>query len=78
MLNMFVVWLSANWDLLVEIFIWTLTILMVLVLAAKIYKIIKFRFEAMDTVGLFFGGLWIFAIIIFGFDHIRQFLQNLL
>jgi len=71
-------WLVENWDLLVEIFMWTLTLLMVFVLAAKIYKIIKFKFEAMDSVGLFFGTLWILVIIFFGFNHIREYLQSFL
>lgn len=74
----FIEWLNRNWDIIVEIFMWGLTLLMVFVLAAKIYKIVKFKFEAVDVVGLFFGAAWILAIIFFGFDHIRTYIQSFL
>lgn len=74
----FIDWLVRNWDMLVEILMWTLTILMTFVLAAKVYKIIKLKFEAMDAVGLFFAALWILAILFFGFNHIREYLQSFL
>lgn len=74
----FIEWLNRNWDIIVEIFMWSTTLLMAFVLAAKIYKIIKLKFEAGDAAGLFFGAAWILVIIIFGFDHIRTFLQSFL
>jgi hypothetical protein len=74
----FIEWLNRNWDIIIEIFMWGLTLLMAFVLAAKIYKIVKLKFEAVDAVGLFFGAAWILAIIFFGFDHIRTYLQSFL
>ena len=78
MLNAFIIWLTDNWDLIVELFMWSVSLLMVFILAAKIYKIIKFKFETADAAGLFFGAVWILLIIFFGFDHIREFLQSFL
>ena len=57
---------------------WGLSLLMVFVLAAKIYKIVKLDFELRDLIGLVVAGLWILAIILFGFDHIRAYLQSFL
>lgn len=74
----FIEWLTRNWDMIVEIFMWGISILMVFVLVAKIYKIVKLQFEAADAAGLFFVALWILLIIIFGFDHIRVYLQSFL
>jgi hypothetical protein len=78
MLNTFVVWLMENWDLIVEIFMWGMSLLMVFVLVAKVYKIVKFEFETVDAVGLLFGAVWIFSIIFFGFNHIKIVLQSFL
>jgi hypothetical protein len=74
----FIEWLNENWDLIIDIFMWGMSLLMVFVLTAKIYKIIKLKFEAVDAVGLFFGAAWILAIIFFGFDHVRTYLQSFL
>jgi hypothetical protein len=57
---------------------WGVSLLMVFILSAKIYKIVKFKFETVDAAGLFFGAAWILAIIFFGFDHIRTYLQSFL
>jgi len=78
MLNAFIVWLVENWDLIVEVFIWGVSLVMLFVLIAKAYKIIKFKFEAFDVFGLFFGLLWIFAMLFYGFNHIAEYLQSFL
>lgn len=78
MLNAFTDWLIRNWDLIVEIFIWGMSLLMGFVLVAKIYKIVKFEFEARDAISIVIAGLWICAIIFIGFDHIRLYLQSFL
>jgi hypothetical protein len=78
MLNAFYVWLSANWDAIVIIFMWVVTLLMGFVIVGKVYKIIRIKFETVDAVELFIAGAWIMLIIFFGFDHIRLYLQNLL
>lgn len=76
MLNAFTLWLVNSWDMIVEIFMWGMTLLMAFVLTAKVYKIIKLKFETVDSVGLFFGAAWILIIIFFGFDHVRTYLQS--
>ena len=78
MLNAFIAWLIENWNLIVIIFMWGMSLLMVFVLAAKIYKIVKLDFELRDLIGLIVSGLWILAIIIFGFNHVTQYLQSFL
>jgi hypothetical protein len=78
MLNAFTAWLTENWDLIVEIFMWAMSIFMIFILVVKIHKIIKFNFEALDVLSLFFGAAWILAIVIFGFDHIRQYFLSFL
>ncbi len=78
MLNAFIVWLVENWDLIIEVFIWGVSLAMAFVLVAKVYKIIKMKFEAFDVFGLFFGLLWVFVILFFGVNHIREFLQSFL
>lgn len=78
MLNAFVVWLAENWDLIINVFIWGVSLVMAFVLAAKIYKIVKFKFEAFDVAGLFFGAVWLIVIILFGFNNIREYLQSFL
>lgn len=78
MLNAFIVWLVENWDLIIEIFIWSVSLLMAFVLVTKVYKIVKFKFEAIDAIGLFLVALWVFAILFFGFNHIRVYLQSFL
>jgi len=78
MLNVFYDWLVRNWNILIDVFVWGVSAIMAFVVAAKIYKIFKFEFELMDSAGLILGGLWFFAIIIFGFDHIRYYLQSFL
>jgi len=78
MLNAFIAWLIENWNVIVIIFMWGLSLLMVFVLVAKIYKIVKLDFELRDLIGLIVSGLWLLAIIIFGFNHITQYLQSFL
>lgn len=78
MLNAFIVWLVENWNIIVDIFMWGFSLLMAIILVAKIYKIVKFDFEMVDAVGLFFVTIWILAIIFIGFDHIRIYLQGFL
>ena len=78
MLNAFLEWLVINWDLIVDIFMWGLTALMGFILIAKVYKIVKFDFEAVDAASLIFVALWFSAIIFFGFNHIRLYLQSFL
>lgn len=78
MQNAFTVWLAENWDFIIDIFIWGVSLVMAFVLVAKVYKIVKFKFEPFDVVGLFFGALWLIAILFFGFDHIRVYLQSFL
>jgi hypothetical protein len=77
MLNAIIVWLAENWDFIIVIFMWGVSMVMVFVLAAKIYKIVKLKFEAFDAVGLFFGVLWVLVILFFGFNHIIVYLQDL-
>ena len=78
MLNAFLTWLIENWNLIIEVFMWGLSLLLVFVLIAKIYKIMKLDFELRDLIGLILVGLWVTAIIVFGFDHIRLYLQSFL
>ena len=76
MLSAFIVWLTEYWDLIVDVFMWSVSLLMVLILLAKVYKIIKFKFEPFDIVGLLFGTLWILLIIVFGFNHMGDYLKS--
>ena len=78
MLNAFIAWLIGNWNLIVIIFMWGLSLLMIFVLVAKIYKIVKLDFELRDLIGLIVSGMWLLAIIIFGFNHVTQYLQSFL
>ncbi len=78
MLHAFISWLIVHWDFIVLIFMWGASLLMVLVLTAKIYKIMKLDFEPRDLVGAIFSGLWLVTIVFFGFNHMTQYLQNLI
>lgn len=78
MLNSFIEWLTNNWDVIVVMFMWLMTLLMGFVLIARIYKIVKLEFEATDSVGLVFSSLWLLAVIFFGFNHMTQYLQSFL
>jgi len=78
MLNAFIAWLIESWNVIVIIFMWGLSLLMVFVLVAKVYKIVKLDFELRDLIGLIVSGLWLLAIIIFGFNHVTQYLQSFL
>ena len=77
-MNALYLWLTTNWDAIVIIFMWVVTILMAFVIVAKVYEIIRKKFETFDAVELFIAGAWILFIIFFGFDHVRIYLQNLL
>lgn len=78
MINAFAGWLIQNWNMIIDVFMWALTILLAVVLAAKIYKIAKLEFEVMDLIGLIASGLWLMTILFFGFDHVRTYLQSFL
>jgi hypothetical protein len=78
MMNTFLEWLVRNWDVMVDVFMWGVSVLMAFVLTAKVYKIVRLEFEIMDVASLIFAGLWFIAILIFGFDHIRIYLQGFL
>jgi len=78
MLDAFLQWLIRNWDIIVTVFMWSMTLLMGFILVAKIYKIVKLEFEATDSVGLVFSGMWLLAVIFFGFNHVTQYLQSFL
>jgi len=78
MLNAFAGWLIQNWNMIINVFMWTLTLLLAVVLAAKAYKIIKLDFGVMDLIGLIVSGLWLMTIVFFGFDHVRTYFQSFL
>ena len=77
-MNAFLEWLVRNWDVLIDVFMWGVSVIMAFVLTAKVYKIVRLEFEIMDVASLIFAGLWFVAILIFGFDHIRIYLQGFL
>ena len=78
MFDAFLQWLIRSWDTIITVFMWAMTALMGFVLIAKIYKIVKLDFESSDAVGLIFATLWILAILIFGFNHVTQYLKSFL
>ena len=78
MFDAFLQWLIRSWDTIIMVFMWAMTVLMGFVFIAKIYKIVKLEFESSDTVGLIFATLWLLAILIFGFNHVTQYLQSFL
>ena len=78
MLDAFLQWLIRNWDIIITVFMWSMTFLMGFIFIAKIYKIVKLDFEASDSVGLIFATLWLLAVVFFGFNHVTQYLQSFL
>jgi hypothetical protein len=71
-------WMVEHWGTIVNIFVWGVTIFMVLVLGYLLYKIYKMRFKSIDVVGLVLSVGWLLIIIFFGFDHVRLLLQGIL
>lgn len=77
-MNIFFQWLTEHWSVIVDIFMWGFSIAMILLLILKIYKVFKIRFEFIDIYGLAISILWIFLVIIFGFENIKSFLLGIL
>jgi len=78
LINTFGHWLIGNWNTIVDILIWILSILSVFFVASIIYKALKIQTTSRDYMGLIFALAWGFLIIYFGFDHVREALESLL
>lgn len=77
-MNELMVALSRNWDLIVTVFMWAVSLLLGLVLVAKLFKALRMEFETTDVLPLAFSILWFAAIVIIGPRDVSLFLKGIL
>ena len=77
-MNAFMDALSRNWDLIVTIFMWAVSLLLGLVFVAKLFKALKMEFESTDILPLATSILWFAAILVIGPQDVNVFLKGIL
>jgi hypothetical protein len=69
---------ARNWNLIVDVAMWSLSILLVVVLFAKIIKLLKMEFEFQDIFGFVFPILWLGLLLIIGPGEVSSYIKSLL
>ena len=77
-MNAFVDALSRNWDLIVTVFMWAVSLLLGLVLVSKLFKALSMEFESTDVLPLALSALWFVGILIIGPHDVSTFLKSIL
>lgn len=77
-MNAFMQALSGNWDLIVTVSMWAVSLLLGLVLVAKIFKALRMEFETTDLLPMAVSILWFAAILIIGPRDVAIFLKGIL
>lgn len=77
-MNAFMDALSRNWDLIITVSLWAVSLLLGVVLIAKVFKALQMEFEFEDFIPSVLAVLWFGILLVMGPGNVSAFLSGLL
>lgn len=77
-MDLFVASVERHWDIIVYVAMWSVSILLGIVLFAKIFKALKMEMEFQDIFGIVVPILWLGLLLVVGPGDVAAFLKGVL